>query len=169
MPHITYQFLEVWVLKYQLNEIPRNGLNGSLISSSQFPFFSPKQENQCSWPASHNWVSPCGAAISPLFSFLGNFSGGAVVENLPANAGDTGSTPGRGTKIPYASGQLSQCPTTMSHSSRACEPQILKLMCPRAHTQQLESSPCCTRLVGGSRAQGDRLQRESPELTAYSL
>ena len=123
MPHITYQFLEVWVLKHQLNEIPRNGLNGSLISSSQFPFFSPKQENQCSWPASHNWVSPYGAAISPLLSFLGNSSGVAVVENLPANAGDTGSMPGRGTKITHASGQLSRCPTTMSHSSRACEPQ----------------------------------------------
>ena len=29
------------------------------------------------------------------------FPGGAVVENLPANAGDTGWIPGRGTKIPH--------------------------------------------------------------------
>ena len=169
MPHTTYQFLEIWVLKHQLNEIPRNGLNGSLISSSQFPFFSPKQENQCSWPASHNWVSNRGAAISPLLSLLGNFSGGAVVENLPANAGDTGSTPSHGTKIPHASGQLSRRPTATSHSSRACEPQILKLMCPGAHAQQLESNPCCTRLARGSREQRDRLQRESPEITAHSV
>ena len=27
---------------------------------------------------------------------LGNFPGGAVVKNLPANAGDTGSSPGPG-------------------------------------------------------------------------
>ena len=30
------------------------------------------------------------------------FPGGAVVENLPANAGDTCSSPGLGTKIPHA-------------------------------------------------------------------
>ena len=30
------------------------------------------------------------------------FPGCAVVENLPANAGNTGSIPGRGNKIPYA-------------------------------------------------------------------
>ena len=38
-------------------------------------------------------------------TFLG-FPGGAVVENLPANAGDTGSSPGLG-KIPHATDQLS--------------------------------------------------------------
>ena len=40
------------------------------------------------------------------------FPGGAVVENLPANAGDTGSIPGWGTKIPHATGQLSPCAAT---------------------------------------------------------
>ena len=29
-------------------------------------------------------------------NLLGGFPGGAVVENLPANAGDTGSSPGLG-------------------------------------------------------------------------
>ena len=38
--------------------------------------------------------------------WLRGFPGGAVVENLPANAGDTGSSPGWGTKIPYTVGQL---------------------------------------------------------------
>ena len=33
--------------------------------------------------------------------------GGSGVKNLPANAGDTGSNPGLGTKIPHAAGQLS--------------------------------------------------------------
>ena len=32
------------------------------------------------------------------------FPGGAVVENLPANAGDTGSSPGLGTEIPQLHG-----------------------------------------------------------------
>ena len=35
------------------------------------------------------------------------FPGGPVVKNLPCNAGDMGSVPGRGTQIPHAMGQLS--------------------------------------------------------------
>ena len=35
-----------------------------------------------------------------------------MVETLPSNAGDAGSIPGRGTKIPHAAGQLSLCATT---------------------------------------------------------
>ena len=35
-----------------------------------------------------------------------NFPGGPVVKNQPSNAGDEGSVPGRGTKIPHASGPL---------------------------------------------------------------
>ena len=40
------------------------------------------------------------------------FPGGTVVKNLPSNAGDAGSIPGQGTKIPHALGQLSLCATT---------------------------------------------------------
>ena len=43
---------------------------------------------------------------------FGDFPGGVVVKNLPSNAGDTGSTPGWGTKIPHAAGQLSPRATT---------------------------------------------------------
>ena len=39
------------------------------------------------------------------------FPGGAVVESLPANAGDTGSSPGPW-KIPHAAEQVSPCATT---------------------------------------------------------
>ena len=35
---------------------------------------------------------------------LKGFPGGAVVENLPANAGDLGLIPGQGSKIPHAAG-----------------------------------------------------------------
>ena len=35
-----------------------------------------------------------------------NFPGGPVVKNQPSNAGDEGSVPGWGNKIPHALGQL---------------------------------------------------------------
>ena len=38
-----------------------------------------------------------------------DFPGGPVVKNPPSNAGDVGSIPGRGTKIPHAVGQLNPC------------------------------------------------------------
>ena len=37
---------------------------------------------------------------------------GPVVKNLPYNAGDMGSIPGLGTKIPHSGEQLSWCPTS---------------------------------------------------------
>ena len=36
-----------------------------------------------------------------------DFPGGPVVKNPPSNAGDTGLIPGRGTKVPHTTGQLS--------------------------------------------------------------
>ena len=53
--------------------------------------------------------------------FVEGFPGGAVVENLPANAGDTGSSPGLGR-------------SHMPRSNQAHEPQLLSLhvwsLCP---------------------------------------
>ena len=40
-----------------------------------------------------------------------DFPGGTVVKNLPANAGDMGSSPGLGT-FPHAMEHLSPCATT---------------------------------------------------------
>ena len=37
---------------------------------------------------------------------LRDFPGGPMVKNPPFNAGDVGSIPGQGTKIPHATGQL---------------------------------------------------------------
>ena len=37
-----------------------------------------------------------------------DFPGGPVVKNLPCNTKDMGSIPGKGTKTPHASEQLSQ-------------------------------------------------------------
>ena len=36
-----------------------------------------------------------------------DYPGGPVVKNPPSNAGDVGSIPGQGTKIPHATGQVS--------------------------------------------------------------
>ena len=36
-----------------------------------------------------------------------DFPGGPVVKKPPYSAGDSGSIPGQGTKMPYAAGQLS--------------------------------------------------------------
>ena len=63
-----------------------------------------------------NWSK---TAVEVLFIskiFLRGFPGGAVVGNLPANAGDTGSSPGLGR-------------SHMPRSNWACEPQLLSL-CP---------------------------------------
>ena len=54
-----------------------------------------------------------------------DFPGGPVVKNLPSKAGDMGSIPSRGTKIPHAVGQLSP------HASTR-EPACCKLQSPRA-------------------------------------
>ena len=45
------------------------------------------------------------------------FPGGLVIKNLPGNAGDTGSTPGWGIKIPHASKRLSLHATTIEPKS----------------------------------------------------
>ena len=63
-----------------------------------------------------------------------------MVKNLPYNAGDAGSIPAQGAKIPHAAGQLSPCATTTelaylnkrarvpqtteSKRSGACVPQL---------------------------------------------
>ena len=53
-----------------------------------------------------------------------------MVKNPPSTAGDVGSIPGRGTKIPHATGQLSLRAATI-------EP-----VCSRSHTPQLEKPAC---------------------------
>ena len=56
------------------------------------------------------------------------FLGGAVVKNLPANAGDTGSSPGPGrSHMPRSN--YARAPQLLSLSSGAREPQLLKPTC----------------------------------------
>ena len=77
---------------------------------------------------------------------LGDFPGGQVVKNPPANAGDTDSIPGPGTNIPHATtGQLGPYTTTMIPHSRVCalllqNPHTLELCSTREATAV--RSPC---------------------------
>ena len=48
---------------------------------------------------------------------LGDFPGTPVVKNLPPSAGDVGSIPGGGTKIPHAVEQVSPCAATTEPAS----------------------------------------------------
>ena len=67
-----------------------------------------------------------------------DFPGGPVVKNPPSKAGDAGSIPGRGTKVPEAAGQLSPGDTTTELGHLNLEsPQCHKLQNPRTleHTR----------------------------------
>ena len=59
---------------------------------------------------------------------FGDFPGGAVVKNPPANAGDTGSIPGLGRSHMLQS-NWARAPQLLSLRSRAREPQLLKPTC----------------------------------------
>ena len=50
------------------------------------------------------YLQKCGSRIWTRIDKPREFPGGPVVKNPPFNAGDRGSTPRRGTKIPYATG-----------------------------------------------------------------
>ena len=70
-----------------------------------------------------------------------------MVKNLPSIAGDAGLIPGWGTKIPHATGQLSQHATTteLAHlNERARVPQTTEPTRSGACAPQLERSPCAT-------------------------
>ena len=57
-------------------------------------------------------------------SHLRDFPGGPVVKNLPYSAGDEGSIPGEGTKIPHAAGQLSPRATTIEFAPQLESPRV---------------------------------------------
>ena len=61
-----------------------------------------------------------------IVNHCGDFSGGSVVRNMPANTGDTGPIPGRGTKIPHAVKQLGLSATrreSVGLNKRSCKMQ----------------------------------------------
>ena len=77
--------------------------------------------------------------LKPLKRDVG-LPGGPVVKNPPSNAGDTGSIPGRGTKILHAAGQLSPrtATTELVHLTGAHMPQTTEPTRRGACVPQLE-------------------------------
>ena len=64
--------------------------------------------------------------------------GGPVVKNLPSNAGDEGSIPGQGTKIPDATRQLSPCASVkILHATT-------KIWCSQINKEMIFFFKCCT-------------------------
>ena len=73
--------------------------------------------------------------------FYWDFPRGLIVKNPPSNAGDVSSIPGRGTKIPHVTGQLSPHATTreLAHLNwRGRVLQTTEPTCPGVHVPQLE-------------------------------
>ena len=74
-----------------------------------------------------------------LKPFILGFPGGTVVKNPPANAGDTGSSPGPGRSHMPRSNWARE-PRLLSLRSRAREPQLLS---PRATTTEARVPRAC--------------------------
>ena len=65
------------------------------------------QKGQTVWTSEpQRKLRPLGEALFKKKYKIRDFLGGPLVKNVPCNAGDVGSIPGAGTKIPQASGQL---------------------------------------------------------------
>ena len=69
----------------------------------------------------------CAVNMDNLKLKAGDFPGGPVVKNPPANTGDMGSIPGQGTRVPHAVEQLSPSATTRESlccNERSCMWQL---------------------------------------------
>ena len=94
-----------------------------------------------------------------------------MVKNPPSNAGEAGSIPGQGTKIPHAVGQLSPCATTTKLARLSQRAPRLKLQSPLAlepvrhnkrektHMPQLERSPCAATMIPHATTKTRRSQK----------
>ena len=79
-------------------------------------------------PANSRDYSRRKSERDPLKKFVKGFLGGTVVKNPPANARDTGSSPGPGrSHMPWSN--KARAPQLLSLRSRAREPQLLKPAC----------------------------------------
>ena len=85
----------------------------------------------------------CGATGTLIHHWseckMGDFPGGTVVKNPPANVGDMGSSPGPGrSHMPWSNETCA--PQLLSLCSGACEPQLLS---PRATTTEARVPRAC--------------------------
>ena len=84
-----------------------------------------------------------------------DFPGGPVVKSLPTSAGDVGSAPDQGTKIPHAMAQLNPCAATTEVSTHL-EPVLSNAR--RSLCTVLKSSPYSPQLAPIAHSIGDPAQ-----------
>ena len=80
--------------------------NNNIFANAWIKIQKNKQFNS-GYPCWGWGMSDYGVSFPKYKIQFRDFPGGPVVKNLPSNAGDKGSIPGQGTKIPHASGPLS--------------------------------------------------------------
>ena len=137
----TNQRMVLPKLSYHLLRLVANSPRS--IWRDRYKLWCNERMNYC-WP--HQCKPSRGGHCLPIKNAVfGGFPGGAVVENLPANAGDTGSSPGLGR-------------SHMPWSNWAREPQLLSLrfwsLCPatreavtvRGPHTTMKSGPCLPQL-----------------------
>ena len=84
--------------------------------------------------------SPRNYPRSFIKTLLRDFPHGPVIKNLPFNAGDAGSIPGWGIKIPHVIEQLSLCTSVTQYAHSGTH--VLQLDSPRASTSEPVSPNC---------------------------
>ena len=89
-----------------------------------------------------------------------DFSGGTVVKNLPASAGDMGLSPGPGRSHMLWSNKA-RAPQLLSLHSRAREPQLLSLRATTTEAHMLKS-PCSIKREATAMRSPRTTARESP-------
>ena len=107
-------------LKWQPQGSPWQNTCNCQLSLTPWPTGSPqsrrpsrflREDTAPNQPSSRLWIY---LIYLEWWKSLGDFPGGPVIKNLPLNAGDVGSIPSWGTKIPCAVEQLSPRTVTMS-------------------------------------------------------
>ena len=119
----------LWELASRMWEITNPGTEDQLYLKQDDVIWPPHNQSQddrqsslcCSAhshlpPIIHPW-------LSPLKLLFWDFPGSPAVKNWPSSAGDLGSIPAWGTKIPHAPGQVKPCTTTTDKP--ACRNQDL--------------------------------------------
>ncbi|XP_055441260.1 uncharacterized protein LOC129655187 isoform X2 [Bubalus kerabau] len=113
-----YCICGIWVAVHLYIPDPRDGMEKGQTKTAR---------GHCGFSRDKDRHSTCPSRTNSR-----DFPGGPVVKNPPCNAGDQGSIPGRGTKIPHAEEQLSWSATTI-HQESMCRNR-------RSHMMQLRSN-----------------------------
>ena len=126
---VSASLFGLWSVSWQVNPSDTLCVPFVYIYFKKYSFFWP-----CMWRGMWDLSSP--TRIKPM---LLGFPGGAMVKNPPANAGDTGSSPGSGRSHMPRSNET-RAPQLLSLRSGARKPQLLS---PRATTTEARAPRTC--------------------------